>query len=174
VSTLGPGSPGSPGPAGGTPRARSRRRPAWGPLAVLVVVLLEVFVIAQVGGAIGAWWTFLLLLAGIVVGGWVVRREGARAWRALHESVAAGRPPGRELADHALVLVGGILLMVPGFVTDVLGVLLVLPLTRPAFRGLLMSWVGARAVQFVPPDVTRPGPGPGGPVIRGEVVDDEE
>jgi UPF0716 protein FxsA len=168
MSTLGPGAP-APAP---------RRRPAWGALAVLVLVLAEIFVIAQVGQAIGAWWTFLLLVAGVVLGGWVVRREGARAWRALTAAVAEGRAPGRELADHALVLVGGLLLVLPGFVSDVLGLLLVVPVTRPAFRGLLGRFVGARIVPVGVPgqrsgNDTRPGPGPGGLVIRGEVVDDD-
>ena len=91
--------------------------------------------------------------------------------------------PHKELADGALVLIGGTLLLTPGFVTDVLGALLVLPLTRPAFRGLLARFVAARVVVGVPGPLGGAGFGPGtarrpgtdqGPVVRGDVVDDED
>lgn len=105
-------------------------------LAFLALFVLEVFVIVQVGAAIGYGLTFLLLVAGSLLGGWVVRREGGRTWRVLQESVRLGTPPERELADSAVVMAGGLLLVVPGFVTDVLGLLLVLPFTRPLVRRL--------------------------------------
>lgn len=105
-------------------------------LAFLVLFVLEIFVIVQVGGAIGFGLTFLALIAGSVLGGWVIRREGGRAWRALQQSVMTGTPPERELADAAVVMAGGLLLVVPGFITDVLGLLLVLPFTRPLVRRL--------------------------------------
>ena len=77
--------------------------------------------------------------------------------------------PGRELADGALVLIGGTLMLTPGFVTDAFGILVILPLTRPLFRRLLTVLITSRMIV----NVTRPGPGPSsGPVIRGEVVDD--
>jgi UPF0716 protein FxsA len=96
--------------------------------------------------------------------------------------------PATELADAALVLVGGTLMMAPGFVTDVVAFFMILPLTRPLFRRLLGYLVARRVTTLalgpfgVPfgvradatgRDATRPGPGPGGPVVRGEVVDDD-
>jgi len=137
-------------------------------LAFVVMPLLEIYVIVQVGQAIGALWTILLLVVDSVVGAWLVRREGARAWAALREAIGSGRMPSRELADGALILIGGTLMLAPGFVTDVWGLLLVLPPTRPVFRRLLASLVGRQVLL----DVTRPGPGPEGPVVRGEVVDE--
>lgn len=147
-----------------------RRRPVALALVLSFVLLplLEIYMIVQVGQVIGAGWTILLLVADSVVGAWLVRREGGRAWRALREALATGRMPARELADGALILVGGTLMLTPGFVTDAFGLLLVLPPTRPVFRRLLATLVSRRVLL----DVTRPGRGPEGPVVRGEVIDE--
>jgi UPF0716 protein FxsA len=135
----------------------------------VLVPLLEIYVIVQVGQVIGAWWTIVLLVADSIFGAWLLRHEGGRAWRALRDALQAGRLPSNEIADGALILVGGTLMLAPGFVTDAFGILLILPFTRPAFRRLLATAVARRLVL----DVTRPGPGPQGPVVRGEVVDDD-
>jgi UPF0716 family protein affecting phage T7 exclusion len=79
-----------------------------------------------------------------MLGAWIVRREGRRAWRALTTTFQQGGLPERELADAALVLVGGVLLLTPGFVTDVFGFLFVLPFTRPLVRRSLTAFVGRR------------------------------
>lgn len=104
------------------------------PLILLIlflgVPLLELWVILRVGAAIGAWWTVLLLLADSLFGAWLVQREGRRAWRQFREAIADARWPAREVAEGALVLIGGALLLTPGFVTDVVGLLFVLPPTR--------------------------------------------
>ena len=79
---------------------RNRRFPWWLlALAFVVVPLVEIFVIVQVGQVVGAWWTILLLLAAGLVGSWLMKREGGRAWRALQEALNHGRMPARELAD---------------------------------------------------------------------------
>jgi UPF0716 protein FxsA len=142
-------------------------------LLFLVLPLVELYVLIQVGQVIGAWWTILLLVLDSLLGAWLVRREGSRAWQALRTALAEGRMPHRELTDAGLVLVGGTLLMTPGFVTDVVAVLLVLPITRPLFRRLLARLVAARVVTAAtggPRTARRPGTG-SGPVVRGEVVD---
>src|SRR4051812_34798162 len=109
----------------------------------------------QVSHVIGAGWTALLLVAVSVLGVWIVRREGGRAWRRLRETISAGRMPAREVADGALILLGGLLLITPGFVTDAIGLLLVLPPTRAAFRGVLTVWVGRRLLGGPAYGVTR-------------------
>ena len=113
-----------------------RRRVPWWVLALLFVVLpiIEIYVLIQVGQVIGAWWTVLLLVADGVLGSWLMKREGTKAWRALREALDERRMPARELADGALVLIGGTLLLTPGFVSDSAGVVCVLPVTRPAVR----------------------------------------
>ncbi|WP_432478347.1 FxsA family protein [Nocardioides sp. GXQ0305] len=138
------------------------------------VPLLEIYVLIQIGQVIGAWWTILLLILASVVGTWLVRREGGRAWQALTTALQTGRMPHRELADGALILIGGTLMLTPGFVTDAVGVLLILPVTRPLARRVMARVVARRLlVTGAPRDVRRPGPAGEGPVIRGEVVDDD-
>lgn len=165
------------------------RIPGWLLLVAFVVVpLVEIFVLVQVGQVIGPWWTILLLIAASALGAWLIKREGSRAWAALREALQTGRMPARELADAGLILIGGTLMLTPGFVSDVVGILLILPLTRPVARRLLTRMVAARLVGPVagppgapfgssgpqgPRDARRPGPDPQGPVVRGEVVDDE-
>ncbi|MEV4257993.1 FxsA family protein, partial [Spirillospora sp. NPDC049652] len=136
-------------------------------LSFLLLPVLEIVLIVQVGQAIGGWPTAGLLAAGLLLGGWIVRREGRRA---LNAALSRGELPERELADAALIMAGGVLLMIPGFLTDVLGLLLVLPVTRPLLRRLLGGVASRRlaAVQAragFPPGMTGPGgfgaPGPG-------------
>ncbi len=135
----------------------------------IVVPLVEIYVLIQVGQVIGAWWTVLLLVLDSLLGTWLIKREGARAWLALRTALETGRMPARELADGALILVGGTLMLSPGFVTDALGIVLILPLTRPIARRLLTRLVSRRLLAV---NTNRPGPGSGGSVVRGEVVDD--
>jgi UPF0716 protein FxsA len=147
-----------------------RRRSALGwamVVAFVVVPLAEIFVLIQVGQVIGPWWTILILIADSVLGAWLIRREGGRAWRALQEALASGRMPARQLADGALILIGGTLMLTPGFVTDVLGIVLILPFTRPVARRLLSSVVARRLVVMP----RGQGSGKDGPVVPGEVVD---
>ena len=138
-------------------------------IVFIVVPLVEIYVLIQVGQVIGAWWTILLLVLDSLFGTWLIKREGARAWLALRTALETGRMPARELADGALILVGGTLMLSPGFVTDALGIVLILPLTRPLARRLLTRIVSRRLLAV---NTNRPGPGSGGSVVRGEVVDD--
>jgi UPF0716 protein FxsA len=153
--------------------ARRRSWLGWLLVALFIVVpLVEIYVIIQVGQAIGPWWTILLLVVDSILGSWLIRHEGGRAWRALREALDSGRMPAKELADGALILIGGTLMLAPGFVTDAFGVLIILPFTRPVFRRLLTGVVANRLVVMGPGTARRPGPDPDGPVIRGEVVDE--
>jgi len=162
-----------------------RRRVPWWLLALLFIVVpvIEIFVLIQIGQVIGAWWTILLLVADGLLGSWLMKREGTRAMRALQQALDARRMPARELADGALILVGGTLLLTPGFVTDIAGLICVLPFTRPLVRGALVRFLtrrflatpGATAAamfQEAGPGATRTRqrPGPDG-VVQGEVID---
>ena len=101
----------------------------------LVVPFLELFVILQVGHAIGALNTVALLILVSMVGAWLVKREGIAVLRRAQERMAEGTVPGRELVDGVLILLAGALLITPGFLSDVLGVLLLLPPVRAVLRG---------------------------------------
>jgi UPF0716 protein FxsA len=177
---------------------RRRRRLPWVVLAALFVAvpLTEIYLIVQLGQVVGPWWTILLLIGSGILGSVLVRREGRRAWRALQEALSSGRMPATELADGALILVGGTLLITPGFITDVVGLVVILPLTRPLARRALAGVVARRLTVMTtsprpggpaqgpwggPASGPGPGPAPGpggtpprrGPeVVPGEVVDD--
>ena len=113
-------------------------------VAMVALPILEIWLIVQVGQMIGVWWTLAILVGEALLGAWLMRREGTRAWKALNEAFASGKMPTGELADTALVLVGGVLLMLPGFVTDVFGLLFLLPFTRPLARKVLAFCVARR------------------------------
>jgi len=101
--------------------------------ALLLFILwpiAELFVAIQVANAIGVLLTVVLLIIGWPLGLWLAKAEGRTAWRRLSAAVTAGRPPGREAIDGALILVGGVALMIPGFITDVIGLCLLLSPTR--------------------------------------------
>ncbi|TMR89504.1 FxsA family protein [Nonomuraea basaltis] len=149
-------------------------------LAFLVVPILEIWLLIQVGSVIGGPATVALLIADSLLGAWIVRREGRRAWRALQEALQSGRMPDRELADGGLILVGGALLLTPGFFTDVFGFLCVLPFTRPMMRRL-GAWFFERRVKklaasspyanlFPPGPGSQARPDAGGRVVHGEVI----
>jgi len=111
-------------------------------LVFLVLPLTELYVIIQVGGAIGIGWTLLLLLADSILGTVLLRSQGRTVWRRFNAAIAEGRMPHREVLDGALVILGGAFLLTPGFITDVFGVLLLLPPTRAIGRRLIMSRLG--------------------------------
>lgn len=176
------------------PRRTPARRRGWvRPLlaaAFVLVPLVEIWVILQVGQLVGPWWTIALLVLDSMIGAWLIKREGGRAWKALREALQGGRMPAREIADGALILIGGTLMLSPGFVLDIAGILLILPFTRPIARRMLTTVVERRLVvgptlggpfgaqfggqfggPFGPGHDRRPGAGPEGPVVRGDVVD---
>lgn len=135
-------------------------------LLFLVVPLVELYLIIQVGQTIGAGETIAVLLVVSIVGGWLMKREGLGIVRRIQGMVAAGQVPGRELVDAFLILLGGALMLTPGFLTDALGLSLLLPpvravVRRAAGRRFTVMAVGAAAGG----PARRRGPGDGGGVI---------
>jgi UPF0716 protein FxsA len=110
----------------------------------IVVPIAELYVIIQVGQLIGIVPTLLLLLADAVLGSMLLKHQGQTAWRRFNEALAARRFPGREVADGALIIVGGTLLLTPGFLTDVFGLFLLLPPTRAISRRILKRFTIGR------------------------------
>lgn len=156
-----------------------RRLPWWGILVAFVVLpVVEIYVLIQVGQAIGAGWTVLLLVADAVFGTWLVKHEGTRAWQALTLALHEGRMPARELADGALVVLGGALMVSPGFVTDLFGIACILPFTRPLGRRVLAGVLGRHLARRMS---VHGGQGPAAPrghhrdrdphVVHGDVVE---
>jgi UPF0716 protein FxsA len=123
----------------------------------IVVPVLELYVIIQVGQWIGVVPTLILLLADALLGSMLLKHEGRSAWRRFNEALAARRFPGKEVADGVLIVIGGTLLLTPGFVTDIFGIFLLLPPTRAIARRVLKRFtIGRFAVVGMP----NGGPGP--------------
>lgn len=111
----------------------------------LVVPFLELYVILQVGRAVGALNTIALLVMVSVAGAWLVKREGISVIRRIQERISAGSVPGREMVDGALILLAGALLVTPGFLTDAFAVLLLLPPFRATLRTAAIRHLRRRA-----------------------------
>jgi UPF0716 protein FxsA len=153
----------------------------------VLVSILEVWLLTVVGRAIGIVPTLLILVAEAVVGAVLTRREGRKSWTALVAAYQEGRVPTGQLADAVLVLVGGIMLILPGFFTDIVGLAFLLPPTRPLVRKAL-GWIvatqvsksgvnlGAVRARYAPGtvpgtvvDAEKNPPGPDPTVISGEI-----
>ncbi len=117
-------------------------------LLFIVMPIVELAVIIQVGQELGVVPTIGLLLLVSVVGSWLVKREGLGVWRRFRQQMEAGRVPGREVADGVMIMLAGALLLSPGFVTDAVGVLLLLPPVRAAVRGSLLRRLSLRVRRF--------------------------
>jgi UPF0716 protein FxsA len=125
-------------------------------IAVFILVpLAELYVILKVGDAIGAGWTILLLVADSVLGSLLLRSQGRSIWRRFNATLTEGRMPHREVVDGVLVVFGGAFLLTPGFLTDIVGLLLLLPPTRALIRPLVMRRLGRRVTVGVAGDPGR-------------------
>jgi UPF0716 protein FxsA len=114
-------------------------------IAIFVVVpLLELYVIYKVGNAIGLVPTLLILAADSLLGSWLLKSQGRAVWQRFNETMRSGRVPHREVVDGVLVIFGGAFLITPGFITDVFGVLLLLPPTRSLFRRMVQKRLETR------------------------------
>lgn len=115
-------------------------------LLFIVVPILELYVLIQIGSAIGVLPTIGLLLLASVLGAALMRAQGRAVWVRFHRALAEGRLPGREVIDGVLVIFGGALLLTPGFLSDILGLVLLLPPTRALVRRLLVARFGGSLV----------------------------
>lgn len=132
-------------------------------LVILFIVLpiAEIYVIIQVGELIGVWPTVALLVLDAVGGSMLLKHQGRGAWRRFNEALAQRRFPGREVVDGVLIVIGGTLLVTPGFITDIVGLFFLIPPTRALARAVLRRFtIGRIAV------VGFPGTGPGGGAPR--------
>lgn len=147
---------------------------AWLFLLFVLVPIVEIWLIGVVGHALGFLPTLLLLVASGAFGAWFAKREGVRVWREWQRALAEGRLPEAGVVDGLLVLVGGVLMVAPGFLTDLTGMLLVFPPTRALAARLVRRWFERRlasgSIRVVHMD-TRPGPRDDG-VVQGHVVDE--
>ena len=115
-------------------------------IGFIAVSIIEVWLLTVVGTTIGIGWTVAILIAEAVLGSWLLQREGRKAWAALWDALSLGKIPSGQLADAALVLVGGILLILPGFLTDVFGLIFLVPASRPYARRVLGYMLARQSV----------------------------
>jgi UPF0716 protein FxsA len=138
----------------------------------LVLPVLELAVILQVADGIGVPETIALLLVVSAVGGWLCKREGLGVLRRIRRSLEAHQLPTKELADGGLILLAGALLVTPGFISDVLGIVLLLPPTRAVVRAVLLASLARRARLGVVGGFAGGGaPGGGGAAAGGRAID---
>src|SRR4051794_17185399 len=121
----------------------------------IVVPIVELYVIIQIGSLIGVWPTIALLLADALLGSLLLRHQGRGAWRRFNTALAERRFPGREVADGLLIAIGGTLLLTPGFVTDIFGLIFLIPPTRAIVRRLLRGYMGRRFIVVGAPGAGR-------------------
>jgi UPF0716 protein FxsA len=131
-------------------------------LILLVAAVVELAVLLAVGDAIGVLATIGLLIFASLVGVVLLRREGSRTLSAFSEALRTRRPPHRELVDGMLIAAAGVLIVLPGFVSDVLGLVLLLPPTRALVRRRLLRSADHGAAMWYGP----------GTVIEGQVVEE--
>ncbi|QIK73491.1 FxsA family protein [Propioniciclava coleopterorum] len=141
-------------------------------LAVLAVA--EIALLAWIAQGIGVGWTLLLLLAGGVVGGLIWRHEGSKAWASLRDAQAHPDEASARMSDAALVLTGGLLFLLPGILSDVVGLMFIIPATRPlARRGVKALFAGITRPYRDQMDLLLAQMDPGS-VVEGETVRDPE
>lgn len=138
----------------------------------ILVPIAELYVILQVGDAIGAVPVILLLIADSLIGSVLLRNQGRTVWRQFNATLAEGRVPHRELLDGIAVIFGGAFLITPGFLTDIIGLLLLIPPTRALVRRVFVGTIGKRyglgVVMGVADRVRRPGrPNPPDDFVEG-------
>ncbi len=110
-------------------------------LIFTIVPLTELYVLIKVGGLIGLPYTMALILLTGVAGAYLARTQGFDLLRRIQSELAAGRLPAEQLMDGAMVLAGGLLLLTPGFCTDLLGFVLLVPQTRALLKSALKVWL---------------------------------
>lgn len=138
------------------------------PVVLLLYVIAEVVAVWAVASAVGILWTIVLLLGGAFLGTWLARREGGKVAGALFSATRAGKPGYREITDSMLVALGGLLILLPGFITDLAGILVMLPPGRGLIRKQWlrkMERAGYRASESSAHRIV---------VVDGEVVSDDK
>ncbi|MFC5704319.1 FxsA family protein [Cohnella faecalis] len=112
-------------------------------LAVIFIIFLaiELWGIIEMVQRIGGITTFGLLLLTGILGGWFARAEGSKIWADARRQLQSGQMPGFALLDGLCVLAGGLLLLLPGFLSDIVGITLLLPFTRPIYRLFMYRWL---------------------------------
>ncbi|MCM3632514.1 MULTISPECIES: FxsA family protein [Paenibacillus] len=115
----------------------------WLPAIIIIYPLIEIWGMLLVGDWIGGWNTFTLMIMISVIGAAAAIYEGRKVMQIARGQMNVGQIPGRALVNGVCVLAGALLLLIPGFISDIAGVLLIIPLTRRIFEGIILKWIEA-------------------------------
>jgi UPF0716 protein FxsA len=152
-------------------------------IVFIIVPFIELWLILQVGDIIGAGPTIALLIADSMLGAWLMRNQGRAVWKQFQDALNAGKLPAREVINGGFVILGGVFLLLPGFISDFVGLLMLLPPTRKVFGNLVFRFVSRRVrlatgaadtgLQDFPrsSQPRRPKPGPTGGAEQGQSGD---
>lgn len=113
----------------------------WIIVLLIVVPALEIWGILSVGRWIGGWQTFLLIVLTGLIGAYLAKREGRKVWEYAQHQMSLGYSPTASILDGIIIFVGGVFLLAPGFITDIIGSILLLPFTRPVVKRWLYYWL---------------------------------
>ncbi len=140
----------------------------------VAVPIIEIALFISVGGAIGLWPTLAIVVLTAMIGTQLMRRQGIMTLNRLQTSLAEGRNPADPMAQGAMILVAGVLLLTPGFFTDAMGFLLLVPLVRTALVRWAAGRFSAQSMVFTASAASRPNPGGSGDIIDADysVVDE--
>ncbi|MDA8428435.1 MAG: FxsA family protein [Geobacteraceae bacterium] len=116
-------------------------------LVFALVPIIEIWLLIKVGRVIGTLPTVAILLAISMTGAWLARSQGFRVIVAIRDDLAAGRLPAEHILDGALILTGGMLLLIPGFFTDFIGLFFLIPVCRLFLKRWLRSWLERRLLR---------------------------
>ncbi len=114
-------------------------------LLLLAIPVAELWFIVQVADGIGVLRTILLLFLVSIAGAWLLKHQGLATWRRMRETLEQGQMPAKEVMDGALILLGGALLLTPGFLTDIVGLVLLFPVSRAGIKGVARKYLARRA-----------------------------
>lgn len=113
----------------------------WLLILLIVIPAVEIGTFIWVGNIIGGWWVVILILLTGFLGITLAKQQGITTWRSAQQSIQAGRAPGNQILDGICIFVGAVLLFSPGFVTDIIGLLFILPWTRNLLKMVMMKWI---------------------------------
>jgi len=113
----------------------------WWLILLIAVPVLEIWGIAQMSNWIGGWMTLWLLIAMAALGIYLIRIHGSKSWKEIMQQYASGRPPGHAILNAFCIIAGSVLLIIPGFFSDIIALILLLPFTRPIFKGFMLLWL---------------------------------
>lgn len=113
----------------------------WLLLALLIIPALELGVFIWLGGIIGPWWIVVLIILSGILGISFAKNQGIATWKRAQQSMNNGQMPTKQIVDGVCIFVGAILLFAPGFITDIMGLLIIIPWTRQPFKKIIQTWI---------------------------------